>query len=369
MGVSEYRKILINRKNFLVVSFGVVFLLFVFISGAIKGAASNDFFALMRSLVLGYFVYCFCALIPYERRRQTLYGVSFFVWIFVFISIVAGSITGYGLYTYADHSSGYKFFYPSLNELNFVFFASFLVLIFVSSNAFVRLFYVLATMIVFLILGNKSFVALFAVSLCCYCWLRASFIWRICIFLLLSFLVVLLFCTGSVGYFFELLIDFLIYILSEFSSGSSKLAIKLSYLSPVSALISERDALFLIARDIYVSSYGWYETVLGAGFTSYGYAYGALRGGGEFSFSEIDLVDVFMSYGVVGVVLLLSVMLSVYRRGCELDDGLYMLRRILVVLFVVAGSLTGHIYLMGFPIFFFSCYAGLCSSGSRGREM
>lgn len=163
--------------------------------------------------------------------------------------------------------------------------------------------------------------------------------------------------------------SFLVYVLGEFSSGSSKLAVKLSYLNPVSALISERDVLFLLARDVYVSSYGWYEAIFGSGFTSYGYAYGALRGGGDFSFSEIDIVDVFMSYGVVGVSLLFLLMFTVYRRGRELDDGLYMLRRILVVLFVVTGSLTGHIYLMGFPVFFFSCYAGLCSFGFRGGKV
>jgi hypothetical protein len=64
--------------------------------------------------------------VPYEYRMKTIFRVSFFVWLFVFLSIVVGLFSGVGLYTYAEHSSGYKFYYPSLNELNFVFFLSFL---------------------------------------------------------------------------------------------------------------------------------------------------------------------------------------------------------------------------------------------------
>jgi hypothetical protein len=116
--------------------------------------------------------------------------------------------------------------------------------------------------------------------------------------------------------------------------------------------------LFLIARDVYISNYGWYETIFGAGFTSYGYAYGALRRGYGFSFSEMDLVDVFMSYGVAGVVILAFIMLSIYRRGFEIDNKLYILRKALVVLFVVTGAMTGHIYLMSFPVFFFPAMQG-----------
>lgn len=356
----SYQKNLFGRQNFLLVISVILLLAWYLSIGFAVGAVRYDVFALLRSVVLGYFVYKFCASVDFESRELLLVRTALFVWLFISLTIMIGAVAGVGLYTYPEYATGYRFYYPSLNELTFVYFSSYLVLAIGASRVASLLFFSVMTLAVFLIIGNKSFVVLFLVSACSYFLICARLPARI--FVIGGAGLILLWVVGgnySVA-IFDTLIDYGISFLVQFSNGSSKLLEKLSYLNPMSALISERDMLFMLALELYEIHYGVFETLFGIGYSSYGLLYGAIRGENGFSYAEIDPVDIFMSYGVVGLFVVGLILYKVYSRGYEPSHRLYLLRRILVILFVINGALTGHIYLMGFPVFFFAYYAGLC---------
>ncbi|ENO91837.1 hypothetical protein C662_14711 [Thauera sp. 28] len=361
----NYRRNLLNTSNIFIVVVSLHTLTYIVISGSLNDAVRYDIFALLRSIVLGYLLYNFCRAIPYENREPTLKRIALIVWWTVCITILAGNLSGRGLYTYADHSSGYKFFYPSLNELSFVFFSSFLILLATNQNNTRKAIYTLLTLLTFLVIGNKSFIALFSISLTAYFFLSRGAIARTTILLILCAILIALASTNIAETLIDKFFALVIYILTEYSSGSSKLLLKLSYLDPFSALVSERDKLLSIAADIYRTNYGLLETLFGLGYSNYGSIYGIARGSGTFSYSEMDPVDIFMSYGILGLFITFYIALSIYSERNEISNRLYMLRRILVILFFSTGALTGHLYLMGFPVFFFACYAGLCASPYR----
>lgn len=365
----NYRQNLINTRNFhetLIIALTTLALLS---HALLNGSIKHDIFALLRSLLLGYLLYNFCRSIPVSQRRQTLKKIALLVWYGVSITIVAGNMTAWGFYTYPEHFSGYRFFYPSLNELNFVFFASFLVLVATTQGNLAKAAYFFFTLFTFLIIGNKSFIALFFVSTTSYFILSCGLIARLSIALSMITLLVILVSTDIATTLTEDALALVIYLLTEYSSGASKLIVKLSYLDPFSALVSERDRLFIIAAELYCEHYGLLETFFGIGFSNYGTLYGFARNGSPFSYSEIDPVDIFMSYGITGLLLTSALAIFIYSRKNEISDRLYMLRRILVISFFTAGALTGHIYLMGFPVFFFACYTGLCAPSSSKLEM
>lgn len=365
----EYRQNLINRRNFHVVLFFIVSLTLLFSSGLINGSVKHDIFALLRSVVLGYFLYNFCRLIPANQRESTLKKIALLIWWAISITILAGSMTGKGFYTYPEHSSGYKFFYPSLNELNFVFFSSFLVLLATCQSNTAKTTYTFLTLLTFLVIGNKSFIALFFISLTAYFILSRGTTARLAITITSFSILVTLASTDIAVTLSQKTLSFIIHILTEYSSGSSKLLVKLSYLDPFSALISERDHLFLIAANLYHAHYNLLETFFGIGYSNYGSIYGLARNGSAFSYSEIDPVNIFMSYGILGLFITFSIAICIYSRRNEISYRLYMLRRILVISFFTTGAFTGHLYLMGFPVFFFACYTGLCASPNRKPVM
>jgi hypothetical protein len=162
--------------------------------------------------------------------------------------------------------------------------------------------------------------------------------------------------------------DFIIMLLSKYSFGAEKLAVKLSYLNVFSALISERDTLVIIAWDIVCQVYSFVDVVVGVNLSEYGVLYGARRGT-EFSFSENDVVDLFMSYGLVGLLLFSLMMLKIFgERPSPAIDKSYELKKTVVLMFVANGLLTGHIFLFGFTCFTFALYSGLLSGNDIGRK-
>lgn len=318
-----------------------------------------DISLIFRSLFLGFFVYKISQLINIKEREKTLRVIALVTWMFVGISIVSSAIFDYGMHTYEEFNSGYKFFFPSLNELNFVYLSSFVVLFFLSSGFHKRFFLLLSTLVVFVFIGNKSYIPLMVVIFFSYFFSGLNKKTKLIIILSsLVFCIFVFIFSDFFSFVFSSLIYYLVFILTNFSLGAEKLLIKLSYLSPFSALISERDMLFMMVVDVfnnYANIANWF---FGLGFGNYGNLYGEVRGEG-FSFSEMDIVDLFMAYGIFGVILFSFFMYSFLKDS---NSEWYSVRFTLVSLFVFNGILTGHVYFMGFTIFYFCCYLGLLSS-------
>jgi len=91
--------------------------------------------------------------------------------------------------------------------------------------------------------------------------------------------------------------------------------------------------------------------------------YALKKGVGTFSFSEIDVVDLFMSYGINGIAIFTTIMLKIYNKKSPYDNKVFFwYKTLLVLLFILTGTLTGHIFFFGFTSFIFALYSGLLSS-------
>ncbi|MNY40923.1 hypothetical protein D3C86_1757010 [compost metagenome] len=107
--------------------------------------------------------------------------------------------------------------------------------------------------------------------------------------------------------------------------------------------------------------------MFGLNLSSYGLAYGLIRTG-KFSFSENDVVDVFMSYGALGISIIL---LLIYRitsnKSSEVIVNSAAAKKTFCIVFLINGFLTGHIFLFGITCFVFSLYSGILSENSGER--
>ncbi|MCY1273728.1 O-antigen ligase like membrane protein [compost metagenome] len=355
-----------NKKSIIFLAFALLMIFWVSYSAA-KGEYKYDLFLFMRSICLGWLIFNFSAALKQEEKHKTLLRISLILWFAVSTSIILGSISGFGLYTYEEHKSGYKFFFPSVNELNFVYFSSFLILFYHPKPPIFKAFLLIFTAVTFFTIGNKSFIALAIIASLSILYLNLSTSSK---YLYISIAILALLFSWQFNVFsiiLEKLTDTTIYILTNLSSGSNKLIAKLSYLDPFSALTSERDKLFAIAWNVYSNNYGVGETLAGMGYSNYGIMYSNARASGDFSFSEIDIVDLFMSYGLIGIFSFFFLIRRIWKSPPS-DRKLTSLKKTLIIVFTLSGILTGHIYFMGFPVFIFCCYVGLLTTPTKTRS-
>lgn len=316
----------------------------------------RDFLLFFKLLVFSYVVYRFFYDSPFRGNVAFLRKISFLCWLLITVSIVFSYFTGYGLQTYEEFGVGSKFYFPSVNELNFVYFVSVLMACFFFKSLAFRILFLAVGFLIYLAIGNKSFLALYFIAGCSLFFLYSSIFLRVLICFSVFFFLMVLVVFPSV---FELLFGFVFSILSfvfgGLSGGGEKFLIKASYLSPFSALVSERDVLYLIGHDIFFSGLDSIRLLFGLSYGAYGSLYAEKRGG-EFSFSEIDPVDLFFSYGLLGFFVFSFVLFRLFYKGA---DTYSKPRSTLILLFFFAGLMTGHIYGYVFPLFFFSMYLGL----------
>lgn len=322
----------------------------------------KDILFYMRSLVFGGVVYYFFYRSPVNLDVVFIRRISLFCWLLVTFSIFSSALFSYGFYTYEEFSAGRKFYFPSVNEVNFVYFLLNLMVCLFYRSFFFRVLVFCCGLGVYLIVGNKSFIALYFIAIVTLVFLWFSFWVRLVsvFFVIITVLLCVLFPVFLNG-LLEVAFQVFSYVLGGVSGGAEKFVVKSSYLSPFSALVSERDVLYLIGHDIFFSDVDVFRVLLGMSYGVYGSLY-AMRRGGEFSFSEIDPVDLFFSYGLVGVFLLLLI----FSRLLITNGGAFSKPRIVLILvFFCAGLMTGHIYGYVFPVFFFAMYLGLLTPRSR----
>lgn len=319
-------------------------------------ALEKDLYFYFKTILFAGAVYCFFRRSSVNCDEKFLKQVSFAGWLFVTLSIFIAKITGCGFYTYEEYGVGSKFYFPSVNELNFVYFVFNLMIWYFYRSPLLKLFVLLAGFWVYLAIGNKSFIALYAISVMVFCFLAVPVWLRLLSFILVLMFVGLALVVPSLIFsMFELCFKVLAFVFGNLSGGAEKFLIKASYLSPFSALVSERDVLFYIGRDIFFSSFDWFRLLFGMSYGLYGSRYAIYRGG-DFSFSEIDPIDLFFSYGLLGLGLLFAVIISLLSTNAGRWSRP---RTTLIWLFFLAGLMTGHIYAYVFPLYFFSMYLGL----------
>lgn len=358
----------VNLLDLSCISLLVIFFALTIGKSVITGSFTYDFYAILRSLVLGVVTYLLAKDIQESQKEKLLIMMALYTWGLITTFIAIAKLGGVGLYTYEEFSAGNKFYFPSVNEITFVYLISFVVIFSMARSLRAKVLFLVATLATFVIVGNKSFVPLLALFFVIRMYLKSKKATRL-FFISLLFFMFLLFSTLELQQVIvSSVTDFIVLLLSKYSFGAEKLAVKLSYLNVFSALISERDTLVIIAWDIVCQVYSFVDVVVGVNLSEYGILYGARRGT-EFSFSENDVVDLFMSYGLVGLLLFAMMMLNIFGgRPSPAIDKSYELKKTVVLMFVANGLLTGHIFLFGFTCFTFALYSGLLSGHDIGKK-
>jgi hypothetical protein len=334
----------------------------IVMNGLYYGKISYDIFAILRSLILGYAVYSLSLKIDDKKKATVLRNCALYLWILISGVVFVSRIFSIGLYTYPEFEIGNKFFFPSVNELTYVYFSSWLIVSLLVDNTAIRYLLLSVTILVFLIIGCKSFVAFFIVVLLFLFWQTLSFIGKF--FLTSIFLSICFACivTDIFNIFLLNVVMPLASILASFSSGGEKLLLKLSYLSVFSALVSERDVLVSIAHDLFIHEYDFFDFLFGKSLSGYGPLYAIKKGVASFSFSEVDLVDLFMSYGLNGCFLFLVIIFKMcHKKASSEKSAFYKTRALNIIIFVLAGTFTGHVFFFSFTCFTFALYTGLLS--------
>ena len=318
-----------------------------------------DITALFRSLVIGWMAFCYanCCNVS-ESNIQKIVSI---VWGGVSLCIILSWCFNFGIKTYVDFNLGHKFYFQSINEFTFVYLSIWLWLFYFGSVG-LKLLSTIITLMCFCIIGSKAFLPLAAIMVTCFCIEKLCFYCGKKITALVSlFFSVLasyfIFCENGMKIIFKIIT----YFLSNYSLGGEKLITKLSYLSPLSALMSERDRLWGYAVDLLLHHYSLYDFIFGRSFSGYGTAYGAYKNS-SFSFAENDWLDIFMSYGVLGVICVFILFKNFLLIPVE--EWAKNIKIYLLVLFLGAGFMTGHVMLFSFPVFTFAFLTGLASSHS-----
>lgn len=340
----------------------------VLVKGLDQGAISYDLNALIRSLALAVIIFTFCKNINNDAKIYLIQRISRYTWGLITLCVFISYTTGIGLHTYIDFESGNKFYFPSINELTFVYISSWIMLSITSKSTWAGYATLAATIATFLILGNKSFIPLIIFYIAAKNFLSLSSGTKLFVLPAITIIALILHATGILNFLGSKAVDAVVYILSNQSQGAEKFLAKLSYLDITSALISERDMLLEIAFKVYTEKATIFTNLFGMNLTGYGTAYGQIRNG-TFSFSENDAVDLFMSYGLAGVTLLIALCIKVNKaQPIELPNKKLNIKGIYITLFVFNGILTGHIFLFTFTCLTVSIYSGLLSSNQPTKK-
>ncbi len=344
----------LNNKVFL---FNIIALLVVLINGLRYQEVTYDITAIFRSFLLAQMLFFFFRRLDDELKVTLLIRVSSFVFYTISAMIIFSYLTGFGLYTYDDFQIGAKSFFQSINELTFVYISSWICLNSCLSSKNCKIINTCILLGVFLLMGNKSFIPLIVFYYFLLCFFNVRSLFKIVIIsCFLFFLLVFCFLDGYQSWLYNILVS-IIELLSGFSMGASKILSKLEHLDVVSVLLSERNMLWQMAIDLYKNEYSFLDTLIGTGLSHYGMAYGVIRGL-DFSFSEGDIIDLFMSYGLLGVFIFCFFMYYVFS-SCSISHKLSFVKKSLVMLFIINGAITGHVYFFSFSCLYFSVYTAL----------
>ena len=317
--------------------------------------------ALFRSLVIGWVVYNYAC--SFNLNKIVSKNIIVVIWSVISICIFISWIFNFGINTYVEFKLGHKFYFQSVNELTFVYLAMW-VWIFYLGDFILKIVCSLCTFMCFAVIGSKAFLPIVIIMFGCfifekiyykYGWFKTL---SACVFV--SGIVIYMVFVKNGG---RVVISAISYVLTNYSTGGDKLVHKLSYLSPVSALMSERDRLWGYSIDLLLKHYSIIDFLFGKTFSAYGVLYGKYKGE-EFSFAENDIIDIFMSYGVLG-----AISLGLIIKNILFDTPAKFwaknIRLHIIVLFVISGFMTGHVMMFSFPVVVFSYLIGMASSKSK----
>src|SRR5690606_39328115 len=124
----------------------------------------RDLLLFFKFAVFTYAVYSFYNNSPVRGDHVWLQRVSLLIWGIITVSIGASYFFDLGLSTYDEFSAGSKFYFPSVNELNFVYFVSMFMVVYFTKSLSLRLACFILSFLVYLAVGNKSFLALYFIA-------------------------------------------------------------------------------------------------------------------------------------------------------------------------------------------------------------
>lgn len=273
-------------------------------------------------------------------RHQTLVKLLNFVWFLTTLSIIFSMITGIGLHTYEAFNLGWKFFFVENNELTFCYtlLTGYLAL---QSRPWSIILYVLVCVVVLLTIGTKAglmgiAILLFVLSMRVVRLLNRTLGVSYLIFITLLGLFVLFLADPTI------LLTAILPIFSA-SAGFEKLVAKIEYAGLWEAVLSGRGRFVEFAFRKFLEG-GMADIFVGIGFSDF-----KTQFGGYFShdsYTEVDSVDVLVSYGVLGLLLYMALIGAMiqrwiyhFKRRTKLSE-IYLF---VLLIFTLVGNVSGHV--------------------------
>jgi hypothetical protein len=332
----------------------LIFLAYISLVGGLQGVLPiRDYYSVFRAwfifLAIYYFIQC---------RLQEADKVDFarriflYFWFFVTIALFLSDIIGLGFYTYPKNLSGVRFYFPT-NELSYFYFSSFAVLYFLADSVLKKSILTVVTAYIFMLLGTKIFIAFFILlfSLEVYFYIRNRYGYTVSsvfmIFLLCLFILLVI--------NFELFAFVLSVILLEFSSGAANIYVKIQSVGVITAMLGERDVLLAVGVSYMHDYFNLANYFFGKSLTLFMSELAAHRGiEGGAAMIENDLLDMFLSYGVLSIVLYFIFLYKLGELRRIFSRGIINVRgKICIVqsaIFLASGALSGHVVFFTLPM-------------------
>jgi len=332
----------------------LLILILVVVRSSFEGVfAYKDIYLIFRSwFFLLILILVLSKLFNIIDRRRFVRNIFIIYWIYISISILLALVFDIGLETYPNFNSGHKFWFPATNELSFVYFSLFSFLYIQAMNWRYKACLLGVTSTTFLIVGTKIFIVLMFVLIV---YELAICVKRRLGFTIFLFLVASLFLLALASFFWiDNILIWIASILTRFSEGGATLETKIKAVGLFSAMVGERDFLIKIALNYISDNFSSTDYFFGKGLHIYMTQYGIYRGVNEPSLAENDFVDIFCSYGLIGLMASLLFIFKAFNvkilfskmKSQKLDYAISF-QGIIVLL---SASLSGHILMSTFPL-------------------
>tara|TARA_R110001599_G_scaffold57631_10_gene158686 strand:- start:13130 stop:14323 length:1194 start_codon:yes stop_codon:yes gene_type:complete len=260
----------------------------------------SDISLFIRSIIFGMIAYLAMTTIDRSELNSFVYRFCLSWWAITTCAIFSSAAFDIGLSTYEKFGIGNKFYFQANNELAIFYSSISAYLLTVKPRLMAKLAIATISILCFLAIGTKSFIITAAIILTSSLIIKSNnrHKWNsLAITLALSPLLVLILSTQIN---LDKIATELIELLTAYSSGAIKISEKVNHLGTISALLGERDILISDAIETLSPKIGLIELFFGFGFTNYAQIYGNSLGQ-NFRFVENDVVDIFFSFGLIGI--------------------------------------------------------------------
>lgn len=349
-----------KQINKIVILFSVLVTSTIFIS--IVGAFIDgytikyDFTLYTRSILFGLLLYVFLINNSDVTIYQLVNKFSVIWWCLITLFIFLSYYLDIGLYTYDKFQIGNKFYFTSNNELS-ILYSTISIFLALKNTKILRYVIIAFSIYTFLLIGTKSFIVslilIFYIHLLFYIYNKIG-IHGIIIYIATT-LSIFIVAINKIN----IITMFVIHGFSKYSSGGAKLLHKLTYLGEFTALLGERNILIRSAIES-IKQLDTFNIFFGISYSRFGIEFGQITGY-KFKFSENDLVDVGISYGLIGLSFLLVILFDLFIKIWKTngkDTRQYI--GLLCALNVLAlGIVSGHGIFFSLPVLLFVCMYAL----------